>query len=158
MPFQQAWVTGTTADKFVTNGWWTAQPSSTALTLNGFIRNAKHGFNSCKWSNVPWNFSSSFGISVCILPLCGPQLPVHAKQSFSFWHGKMTECFWQYVSVKKFQFYSGNLSSFTWTLGSMSFVVKSCRLSGNKPIRLRTCVNTLIYETNKILAVHHHSV
>ena len=25
------------------------------LTLNGFTRNAKHGFNSWKWSNLTWN-------------------------------------------------------------------------------------------------------
>jgi len=29
------------------------------LTLNRFTRNAKHGFNSWKWSNLAWNFSNS---------------------------------------------------------------------------------------------------
>jgi len=32
------------------------------LTLNGFTRNAKHGFNFWKWSNLAWNSSSSFTI------------------------------------------------------------------------------------------------
>ena len=47
------------AVKCVTNGWWTGQPSPTALTLNGFTRNAKHGFSSWKCSNQAWNSSSS---------------------------------------------------------------------------------------------------
>jgi len=40
------------ADKFVTNGWRTGQPSLTTLTMNGFTRNAKHSFSSWKWSNL----------------------------------------------------------------------------------------------------------
>ena len=56
------------ADKFVTNGWQTGQPSPTTLTLNGFTRNAKHCFNFCKWSNLAWNSSSSLAIYFCVLP------------------------------------------------------------------------------------------
>jgi len=33
------------ADKFVTKGWRSGQPALTALTTNGFTKNAKHGFN-----------------------------------------------------------------------------------------------------------------
>jgi len=56
------------ADKFVTNGWQSGQPSPTTLTLNGFTRNAKHCFNFCKWSNLAWNSSSSLAIYFCVLP------------------------------------------------------------------------------------------
>jgi len=28
------------------------------LTWNGFTNDAEHGFNSWKWSNLAWNFSS----------------------------------------------------------------------------------------------------
>jgi len=54
------------------------------LTLNGFTRNAKHGFNSWKWSNLAWNFSNSLAIYFSIFPFCGLQLPLREKQSFSF--------------------------------------------------------------------------
>jgi len=56
------------------------------LTLNGFTRNTKHGFNSWKWSNQAWNFSNSLTIYFSIFPLCGLQLPLREKHSFSFWH------------------------------------------------------------------------
>jgi len=61
-----------TADKFVANGWRTGQPSPITLTMNGFTRNAKHGFNSCKWSNLAWSSSNSVTIYFYVLPLCGP--------------------------------------------------------------------------------------
>ena len=44
------------------------------LALNGFTRNAKHGFDSWKWSNLARNSSSSLTIYLSILPLCGLQL------------------------------------------------------------------------------------
>jgi len=62
---------------------WTANAGTS--TLNGFTRNAKHGFNSWKWSNLAWNFSNSLTIYFNILPLCGLQLPLREKHSFSFW-------------------------------------------------------------------------
>ena len=45
---------------------WTA--INNTLTLNGFTRNTKHGFNSWKWSNLAWNSSSSLTIYFGILP------------------------------------------------------------------------------------------
>jgi len=39
---------------------WTANAGT--LTLNGFTKNAKHGFYSWKWSNLAWNFSKSYNI------------------------------------------------------------------------------------------------
>jgi len=56
------------------------------LTLNGFTRNAKHGFNSWKWSNLAWNSSSSLTIYFSILSLCGLQLPLRETPWFSFRH------------------------------------------------------------------------
>jgi len=47
------------------------------LTLNGFTRNAKHGFDSWKLSNLAWNSSSSLTI------YCGLQLLLREKHSFS---------------------------------------------------------------------------
>jgi len=47
---------------------WTAFTDT--LTLNGFARNAKHGFNLWKWSNVTWNFFS-LTIYFSILPHYG---------------------------------------------------------------------------------------
>jgi len=62
-----------TADKFVTNRWRTGQPSLTTLTMNGFTRMAKHGFDSWKWSNLAWSSSgSAVTIYFCSFPLCGP--------------------------------------------------------------------------------------
>ena len=56
------------------------------LTLSGFTRNAKHGFNSWKWSNLAWNFSNSLAIYFSIFSFCGLQLRLREKHSFSFWH------------------------------------------------------------------------
>jgi len=55
---------------------WTAITDT--LTMNGFTRNAKHRFNSWKWSHthLAWNSSSSLTICFSILPLCGLQLPL----------------------------------------------------------------------------------
>ena len=63
---------------------WTA--TTDTLTLNGFTRNAKHGFNSWKWPNLASNSSSSLTIYFSILPFSGLQLPLREKHSFSFWH------------------------------------------------------------------------
>jgi len=54
------------------------------LTLNRFTRNAKHGFNSWKWSNLAWNFSKGLAIYFSIFPFCGLQLPLREKHPFSF--------------------------------------------------------------------------
>ena len=59
-------------------------PVPTTLTLNGFTRNVKHGFNSSKCSNLAWNSSNSLKMYFNILPLCGLQLPLREKHSFSF--------------------------------------------------------------------------
>jgi len=40
--------------------------------MNGFTRNAKHGFNSWKWSSLAWSSSNRITIYFCILPLCDP--------------------------------------------------------------------------------------
>jgi len=61
---------------------WTAITDTS--TLNGFARNAKHGFDSWKWSNLAWNFSSGFEIYFSILSLRRLQLPLCKKHSFSF--------------------------------------------------------------------------
>jgi len=52
-------------------------------TLNGFTRNAKHGFSSWKWSNLAWNSSSSLKIYFSILPFSSLQLPLREKHPFS---------------------------------------------------------------------------
>jgi len=56
---------------------WTANTNT--LTLNGFARSAKHSFDSWKWSNLAWNFSSGLKIYFSILPLCRLQLPLRKK-------------------------------------------------------------------------------
>jgi len=63
---------------------WTAITDT--LTLNGFTRNPKHGFNSWKWPNLAWNSFSTLAIYFSILPLCGLQVPLREKHSLSFWH------------------------------------------------------------------------
>jgi len=63
---------------------WTAITDT--LTLSGFVRNAKHGFKSWKWSNLAWNSTSSLTIYFSILPLCGLQLPLSDTHCFSFRH------------------------------------------------------------------------
>jgi len=67
-----------TADKFVANGWRTGQLLPTTSTLNWFTRNAKHGFNSCKLSNLAGNTTNTpcYVLHFCILSLCGLQLPL----------------------------------------------------------------------------------
>jgi len=97
-----------TVDKFMTNGWQTGQPSLATLTMNGFTRNAKHGFNSWKWSNLAWSSSSRLTIYFCILPLCGPVIASSQKNVCSLSDiPKLTECIWQHVSFKKFNFLLG---------------------------------------------------
>jgi len=53
-------------------------------------RNAKHGLNSWKWSNLAWNTSDSLTICFSVLPLSDRQMPLREKHSDI---GKMTECF-----------------------------------------------------------------
>jgi len=88
-------------DKRLTN--WTAITHT--LTLNGFTRNAKHGFNFWKWSNLAWNSSSSFTIDFSILPLCGLQLPLRETHWFSFRHWENNRMRLTYV-FEIFQFSS----------------------------------------------------
>ena len=81
---------------------WTAITDT--LTLHGFTRNAKHGFNSWKWSHLAWNSSSSLTIYFSILPLCGLQMPLRETPGSPSDIGKMIECFWQCVSLKNCNF------------------------------------------------------
>ena len=62
---------------------WTAITDT--LTLNGFTRNEKHGFNSWKWSNPAWNFPSSLTSFCSILPLCGLQLKLLPSLNTYMW-------------------------------------------------------------------------
>jgi len=56
-------------------------------------RNAKHGFNSWKWSNLTWSSSNSVTIYFCILP--HPWFCLFAKSvRFLSDIGKMIEGFW----------------------------------------------------------------
>jgi len=96
------------AVKCVTNSWWIGQPSPATLMLNGFTRNANHGFNSWKCSNLGWKSSSSFKIYFSILPLCGLLLPLHEKHSFSFWHWKNDRMLLTIYVFEKIVFSSGN--------------------------------------------------
>ena len=93
-----------------------------ALTLNGFTRNAKHGLHFWKWSNLAWKFSSGLTIYFSILPLCGLQLPLREKHPFSFWHGENERMLSKICVFKNFLFSSGNLSSLTCDLGSLSLL------------------------------------
>jgi len=89
------------------NRWanWTAITDT--LTLNGFARNAKHGFNSWKWSSLALNISNSLTIYLNILPLCGLQLPLHENLRSHFDTGKMEEWFRRYVSLKNLNYLLG---------------------------------------------------
>ena len=83
-------------NKRLTN--WTANADT--LTLNGFTRNSKPGFNSWKWSNLAWNSSSSITNYFSILPLCGLPLPLRETHGFSFrrWENDrmlLTMCLWK---------------------------------------------------------------
>jgi len=83
---------------------WTA---ITDTVRNGFTRNAQHGFNSWKWSDLTWNYSSSFTIHFSILPLCRLQLPLREKIRSHSDIGKMKQCFRRCVSLKNFNFFLG---------------------------------------------------
>jgi len=108
------------AVKFVTNGWWTGQPSPT--TLNGFTRNAKRGFNSWKWSNLAWNSSGGLTIYFGILPLRGLQLPLRAKSIRSHSDiGKWQNAF-DNMCLWKIFIFLWEFSSLTWDLGSLSLL------------------------------------
>jgi len=62
---------------------WTA---ITDYNTELIYKDCKAWFNSWKWPNLDWNSSSSLAIYFSILPLCGLQLPLRQKHSFSFWH------------------------------------------------------------------------
>jgi len=89
-----------TADTFVTNGWQIGQPSLTTLTMNGFTKNAKHGFNSWKWSNLAWNSALVLQFIVEFFHFVVLRLPLREKHAFSFWHLENDNafdnmCFWK---------------------------------------------------------------
>jgi len=119
---------------------WTAITDT--LTSNGFTRNAKHGLNSWKWSNLAWNFSSTLTVYFSILPLCGLQLPLHEKHSFSFWHWENERTLSTICVFKKFSFSSGNLSGLTCDLGSQSLSSnRADSLVTRVPSKMRNCTN-----------------
>jgi len=72
------------------------------LTLNGFTRNARHGFNSWKWSNLAWNSCSSLTIYFSIPQLCGLQLPLCETPWFSFRHWETDRMFLTMRAFEKF--------------------------------------------------------
>ena len=72
-----------------------------------FTRNAKHGFNSWKWSNLYWNSSSSITIYISILPLCGLQLPLIETHWFSFRHWETDRMLLTVCVSKNFNFLLG---------------------------------------------------
>ena len=79
---------------------WT--PITDTLTLNGFTRNAKHGFNSWKWSNLAWNSSSSTALQFILLffHFVVLQLLLQKTHWFSFRHREndrmlLTMCLWK---------------------------------------------------------------
>ena len=113
-----------TAHKFVTNGWRTGQPPLTTLRMNGFIRNAKHGFNFWKWSNPAWSSSSWAPIYFSILPFRGPANASSRKAfvSFSLWHWNNDRMLLTMYVVEKIEFSSRNLSSLTWASDSVTRV------------------------------------
>jgi len=54
--------------------------------------------------------------------------------------GKMTECFWQYASLKNFNFFSGNLNSRTYDLCSLSLLLNPADpLLTSVPWKVRNC-------------------
>ena len=66
-------------------------PCPSAVPASLFTRNTKHGFNSWKWSNLAWTFSSRLTIYFSNLALCGLELPLREKHSFSL--GKWKNAF-----------------------------------------------------------------
>jgi len=58
-------------------------PCPSAVPASLFTRNTKHGFHSWKWSNLAWTFSSRLTIYFSNLALCGLELPLREKHSFS---------------------------------------------------------------------------
>ena len=105
------------------NCWRTGQPSLTALTMNGFTRDAKHGFSSWKWSNLAWNSSSSVTIYFILFRFVVLQFPLREKYSFSyFWHGENDRMLLTICVFEKIEISCGNLSSLTWALGSLSLL------------------------------------
>jgi len=73
---------------------WTAITDT--LTLNGFTRNAKHGFNSWQCSNLAWNsVALNYNLFHCSFTLwsCIRLFAKHIGSRSDI--GKMTECFWQ---------------------------------------------------------------
>ena len=89
------------AEKFVTKGQRTGQPSLTTLTMNGFTKNGKHCFNFWKWSNLAWNSCTTLAIYFCFLPLCGRAIASLREASFLIltlgkWQNSFDNiCFWK---------------------------------------------------------------
>jgi len=121
------------------------------LTLNGFTRNAKHGFNFWKWSSLAWNSSSSRNY-FSILPLCALQLPLREKHSFQFSHWENERMFLAICVFKNFKFSSGNLSSPTCDLDSLSLLSnRADSLVTRVPSKVRNCAEPPEYLRNEIL-------
>jgi len=82
-----------TADKFVTSGWQTGQPSLTTLTMNGSTSNAKHGLtlgNGQIWLGAPpVVLQLIFVFFHCVVL----QFPLRENIRSHSDIGKMTECF-----------------------------------------------------------------
>ena len=83
------------------------------LTLNGFTKNAKHGFYFWKWSNLAWNSSSSLTIYFSILPLCGLQLLLRETPWFSFRYWETDRILLTMCVFAKFYFSSEKKISLT---------------------------------------------
>ena len=120
---------------------WTA--INDTLALNGFTRNAKHGFNSWKWSHLAWNPSSSLTIYFSILLRCGLQMPLRETHWFSFRHWENDRLLLTICVFEKFYFSSGkkiSLTQLTSDLGSLSLLLnRADTLVTNVPSRVRKC-------------------
>jgi len=121
------------------------------LTLIGFTRNTKHGFNSWKWSNLAWNPSTSLTIYFSIFPLCGLQMPLRKKHSFSFWHWEKERMLLTMRVFKKFSFSSRNLSCLLCNLGSLSLLSNRADfLVASVPSKVRQCAELPEHLRSKI--------
>jgi len=119
--------------------------------MNGFTTNAKHGFNSWKWSNLAWSSSNSVTIYFCILPLCGPANSSSRKTSVLILTlGKWQNAFDNMCYCKNWIYFwelkVANLSSrFTILLSVRvgSLVTNGADPEGNRPPK--TCESNFIH-------------
>jgi len=88
---------------------------------------------------MAWNPSSSLTIYFSILPLCGRQLPLRKTFIFILTLGKWQNAF-DNMCLWKFLFSSGNLSSLTCDLGSLSLWNRADSLATTSvPSKVRNC-------------------